>query len=177
MRLVFYPDPILLRPVAPVETFDDAFRERVAELRRLMVVEDGVGLAANQVGWDAAVLVAVPEPEAAESRVFVNPRVVAKDGGTAWGEEGCLSFPGIFGEVLRAKRVTIEAEDEQGSSFTEVAEGFWARVLQHEVDHLEGIPFVSKMRQIDKHSNKARIDELVMRHAERGDESRHRTVL
>ena len=76
--------------------------------------------------------------------MLVNPRLAGKGAGSEWGEEGCLSFPGIYGQVLRAREVKVEALDLDGRMTTVAAEGLFARVLQHEIDHLDGILFVTK---------------------------------
>lgn len=167
MKIVYWPDPVLLTPAALLEEVDDEVRARIAKMKELMVLEDGVGLAAPQVGWGVKLLLASDDGELENTRVYVNPRIVEQDGGKVWGSEGCLSFPGIYGEVQRDFRVKVEALDEFGEPFEEVAEDFYARVLQHEIDHLEGKIFVNKMRPADRLSNKQKLEDLMRRFEER----------
>jgi peptide deformylase len=78
----------------------------------------------------------------------------------AWGEEGCLSFPGIYGEVLRSESVVVEATDLEGELLRVEASAFFARVLQHEIDHLEGKLFIEKMKPEDREKNRALLKEM-----------------
>ena len=163
MHIVYYPDPILLRPAARVESITHEVREKAAAMPAFMALEKGVGLAAPQVGWSARVLVASEDGDAARAQVLINPEIVRKDGGTEWGEEGCLSFPEIFGEVSRWRDVVVRATDLDGHTINLAASGFFARVLQHEIDHLNGILFITKMRAEDRTKNRPRLQELVLR--------------
>ena len=167
MKVVHYPDPVLLQPAAPIEVVTAEVRERAEAMKPLMLLEEGVGLAAPQVGWGVRLLLASPDGELANTLVLVNPRLIQSGGGQEWGEEGCLSFPGIYGEVLRHREVRVEATDLDGQRFELSAEGFFARVLQHELDHLDGRLFVTRMRPADKLVNKPRLEELRRRHEER----------
>jgi peptide deformylase len=158
LQIVYYPDPILLQRASPVVTIDDDLRRRVKEMAPLMALEKGIGLAAPQVGWPVRLLLAQPDP-AKEATVLLNPEIVRKSG-SEWGEEGCLSFPGIYGEVLRAKHVSARAMDLSGATMEIEAEDLYARVLQHEIDHLDGILFVTKMRPADRAQARKKLDEL-----------------
>jgi peptide deformylase len=141
-----------------VEKFDEEIRRKVQEMVPLMALEKGIGLAAPQVGWGVRLLVA--QPDAAQPPgVLINPEIVKKSG-SEWGEEGCLSFPGIYGDVLRAKKVWVAAQDLDGKRIELEADDLYARVLQHEIDHLDGILFVTKMRPADRAQNKKKLDEL-----------------
>lgn len=171
MKIVTYPDPILLQAARSLDGVDDGVRAKIEEMKQLMVLEDGVGLAAPQVGWSAKIFLASEDGLLENTQVFVNPKIVEERGGQEWGEEGCLSFPGIFGEVRRHVEVEIEALDENGQPFRQVAEGFFARVLQHETDHLNGRLFVTKMRPADRAANRKLLDELRERHEARQNEA------
>jgi peptide deformylase len=160
LRIVLYPDPILLRRAAPVGEITSEVRRRAGEMAPYMELEGGIGLAAPQVGWGVQLLIASSDGTAASSRVFVDPEIVWRSASSEWGEEGCLSFPGIYGEVLRATAVRVRARDLEGEEFETEAEGLYARVLQHEIDHLNGILFITKMRPADRPQNNARLEEL-----------------
>ncbi len=141
-----YGDPVLRGKALPVAAVDDTVRELIADMHETMHAYHGVGLAANQVGVLQRVLV-VDVPADDERRIrlsLVNP-VLDQRAGAESGEEGCLSIPGIYDEVRRAKRVRVRALDEQGRPVELVAEGYLARALQHEVDHLDGVLFVDRL--------------------------------
>jgi peptide deformylase len=158
LQIVYYPDPILLKAASPIVTIDDEVRRKVQEMIPLMALEKGIGLAAPQVGWGVRLLVAQPDPKV-EPTVIVNPEIVSKSG-SEWGEEGCLSFPGIYGQVLRAQKVLVKALGLDGKPLEIDAEDLYARVLQHEIDHLDGVLFVTKMRPADRAQSKKKLDEL-----------------
>ena len=165
MRLVFYPDPILLTPAETIGEITDEVRSKAREMVPFMELEGGVGLAAPQVGWGVRLLLASEDGDPEQTQILINPRLVDASKETEWGEEGCLSFPEIYGEVCRHVAVTVEATDIEGQLFTVEAGGFFARVLQHEIDHLDGKLFIDKMRREDKLKNK----ELLMQLKDRWD--------
>ncbi|MCF4150409.1 peptide deformylase [Dethiosulfovibrio sp. F2B] len=129
-----YPDPVLREPTREIERFDDDFRSFLKEMESLMYEYDGVGLAAPQVGESLKVAVIAYE---GKLYVLVNPRIVDYDG-RQMDQEGCLSFPGIFEDVARPASVVVEAQDENGEPYSVEAEGFLARAMCHEIDHLNG---------------------------------------
>lgn len=152
MEVVVYPDPRLLRPTAPVAAIDDDVRARVAEMFRLMYEDRGVGLAAPQVGWSARLFVMNPsgDPERKElERVLINPRLLRK-AGKVRGEEGCLSFPGIYVEVERARHVAIEWTGLDGQAQQADWSDWEARIFQHELDHLENVLLVHRMSEAER---------------------------
>lgn len=146
MKIVTYPDPVLLQEAEPLETVDDEVRERVSEMFRLMYEARGIGLAGNQVDWPVQVFVInlAADPEGGQEAVFINPKIVSKKGRVV-AEEGCLSIPGLVGPVPRATSIRMEATNLDGERFEVEATELFARVLQHEFDHLQGILFVSKV--------------------------------
>ena len=171
MKVVLYPEPVLLRLAQPISEVTDEVRERAMKMIEVMQLERGVGLAAPQVGWSARLFLASPDGEPENTTVYINPVILHRDGGTEWGEEGCLSFPGIYGEVMRHREVKMRALDLDGNEIEIEAEGFFARVLQHEADHLDGVVFTTKMRPACKAENKAAIEDLVRRYEERSAQS------
>jgi peptide deformylase len=129
-------DPVLKTRAAPVETFDDSLERLTEDMLATMRENDGVGLAANQVGRLKRVLVASVEDD---DYVIVNPVISERSEGTERGQEGCLSIPGINVEVDRPTSVTVTGQDASGRPLRIEAEDMLARVLQHEVDHLDGV--------------------------------------
>ncbi len=144
-------DPVLRQKAQPVVEFDPALREFIADLRETMAAYEGVGLAANQVGVASRVLVVdVPLDDGARAQLaLVNP-VITQRAGSETGEEGCLSIPGVYEDVARATTLTIQAQDERGAPVEYEAEGFLARALQHEVDHLDGVLFVDRLSPLKR---------------------------
>jgi len=136
-------DPVLRETARPVETFDRAFAQQVSELESLMRGADGAGLAATQVGSLQRVFVyRLPDDEDdAPARVIVNPELVEASEDTETMLEGCLSLgkAGVNVEVERPRAVVLNAQDATGKPLRIEAEGGHARVLQHELDHLDGV--------------------------------------
>ena len=147
-------DPVLKTRAAPVETFDDSLARLTEEMLATMRENDGVGLAANQVGRLKRVLVASVEDE---DYVIVNPVLSDASETTEPGQEGCLSIPGINVEVDRPTAVTVTGQDASGEPLRIQAQDMLARVLQHEVDHLDGVLILDRT---DRQSRKAAMREL-----------------
>ena len=141
-----YGDPVLRGKALAVADVDDTVRELIADMRETMHAYNGVGLAANQVGVLQRVLVVdIPVDEETRARyALINPELDQRAGSES-GEEGCLSVPGLYEEVRRAQRVRVRGLDEHGRPLEFVAEGYLARALQHEVDHLDGVLFVDRL--------------------------------
>ncbi len=144
MKIVKYPHPALLRPTAEITELDDSIGEVARDMLTVMRANNGVGLAANQIGRDLRIAAINPTGEPEGEDILVNPKITRRSGRLV-DEEGCLSFPGIFGKVARAKKVAAHYLDLTGAERTIEAEGFLARILQHELDHLDGVVFISKM--------------------------------
>src|SRR5512139_1215542 len=113
LPILEYPDPRLRTKAATVTAFDADLKRRVADMFETMYAAPGIGLAATQVDWHFRVIVIDVSEDRSQPEVFINPRILAKEG-EASGEEGCLSVPGIFDEVVRAERVRVETQDEAG---------------------------------------------------------------
>ena len=131
-----YPDPVLRMQAREVESFDVDLRRLVERMRGLMADASGVGLAATQVGVLRRVFVFQRGEE--ETLVLVNPRIVERNDETEVADEGCLSLPGVLVPVERSTAVTIEGTDERGEQVRLELTELPARVVQHEVDHLDG---------------------------------------
>ncbi len=152
LDLVLYPDPILRKKAAPLRVIDDVVRDRAAQMIDVMYRERGVGLAAPQVGWSVRLFVmnAGPEQEPEHERVFVNPRLLETSDEIDVDEEGCLSIPDVRGRVGRPAVVRIAALDLDGREVEMELGDLPARVFQHELDHLDGLLFISKLIPSDR---------------------------
>jgi len=139
--ILHYPDPRLRTVAKPVEAVDDSVRQLVDDMAETMYDAPGIGLAATQIDVHRRVIVIDTSQDRDELRVFINPKIVARDGESVH-EEGCLSVPGIYENVRRADRVTVQALDRDGNPFELEAEGLLAVCIQHEIDHLDGKVFV-----------------------------------
>ncbi len=146
-----YGDPVLRQRAAEVTSFDGGLQRLVADLYETMRAYHGVGLAANQVGVaERVAVVDVPlDDEHRAVHTLVNPEIVSR-AGTESGEEGCLSMPGIYDDVTRSLQVQVRAYDEQGRPFELNADGFLARAIQHEIDHLDGVLFVDRLSPLKR---------------------------
>lgn len=145
LKILHYPDPVLLKPAEPITEITDEVRQIAQEMIATMHDAQGVGLAGPQVGYSKQIIVVCPESEPGKEKVLLNPRILKKKG-KQLGEEGCLSFPGIYGSVCRSNYVQVEAMLLTGEKVIIECEEFPARVLQHEIDHLYGIVFVNKVQ-------------------------------
>jgi peptide deformylase len=138
-----YGDPVLRRRAEPVRAVTAEIRATVRDMIDTMYAEVGVGLAAPQVGISLRMLV-LDDQKGGGPRALINPEVV-EQGGLVVAEEGCLSIPGIFADVARAEWVRLTATSEDGDGIQLDARGLLARVLQHELDHLDGILFIDRL--------------------------------
>lgn len=149
LDILQYPDPRLKQASAPVEAFDAALRAFLADLEQTMRAgPGGVGIAAPQVGrFERIAIVDVsgkPKIRHHGRLVLINPEILEWEG-MAKGREGCLSVPDFTGNVIRAERIRLTARDEQGESREFEMEGFEARAVQHEIDHLDGLLFLDRL--------------------------------
>jgi len=141
-----YGDEVLRRKGAPVEQFDEELRELIRRMVETMIVEEGVGLAAPQVGVSRRVAVVNPEPDNPDALItLVNPRIVSIGDQTSCVEEGCLSVPGVRSKVTRPVEIEIEYQDERGERHCKKVDGLVSRIMQHEIDHLDGVLFVDRL--------------------------------
>lgn len=144
LDIVLWPDPVLLAGTEVITEVDDDLRAVVGEMRRVLFEERGVGLAAPQVGIAKRLMLVCPSGQPGDEFVVINPEIVTGDGEEV-GEEGCLSFPGIFGKVPRAVRITVRYQDLDLRDREIEFDGWVARIFQHELDHLNGEVFVNRM--------------------------------
>lgn len=143
LKVVNYPAEILEQTCKQVVKFDRKLAKILDDMYDTMIEYDGVGLAAPQIGLDARIAIVDIDDELGTIEM-INP-VILETSGEQTGPEGCLSFPGLFGEVTRPYFVKIEAFDRKGKKYMLEAEDFLARAIQHEMDHLDGILFTTKV--------------------------------
>ncbi len=144
MDIRCYPDRVLRRTCSPIRRIDDDVVRRARRMLEQMYESEGVGLAGPQIGWTDQIITLDPELEGDGTRVFINPRIVERDGGMEL-EEGCLSLPGMKLTVPRSERVKVVAYTLSGERVEITAEGFAACVWQHELDHLHGLLIIDKV--------------------------------
>lgn len=156
-----YPAPVLRKPADPVEAFDQELSDTISAMFTRMRESHGVGLAAPQVGLKRRILVLNHTGEEGDDLALVNPEILKTWGAKTVMEEGCLSFPSIYGEVTRPDCARVKAFTAEGEEFVEEYEGFIARVIQHEMDHLEGVLLIDRMSPADKLRNKVAFENLV----------------
>ena len=142
-KIVMYPAEILEQKCSEVTKFDRKLGKLLDDMYETMIEFDGVGLAAPQIGVSERIAIVDIDDESGTIEM-INPRIIETSGDQI-GPEGCLSFPGLYGEVSRPYYVKIEAYNRKGKKFTLEAEAFLARAIQHEMDHLDGILFTSKV--------------------------------
>ena len=141
LKIHTWPDKILRKKCQPVKKVTDQVRSLLDQMYILMKLKEGVGLAANQAGLDLRLIVAETEEGIFK---LIDPKIVKKEGCVNF-EEGCLSFPGILINVKRAEKVWVTSLDEKGNSFDIEAKGVLAVVLQHEIDHINGVVFIERI--------------------------------
>src|SRR5690348_12502452 len=159
LKIIYYPDPRLKKISAPVAEFDQSLKDLASQMFALMREEKGVGLAAPQVARNIRLFVmnATGNPE--DDRVYVNPQLADAEGDEE-GEEGCLSIPELRVKVPRSKSLRMTAVDLQGNPIEEKADGFVARIWQHETDHLNGVLLTDRMGPVAKIANRALLKDL-----------------
>lgn len=141
------PDPVLREKAKRIKTIDKATRKLTADMQETLKASGGVGLAANQVGVTLRLIVLnVPENDC---KVVINPEVIRRIGSRIV-NEGCLSIPGYVGEIKRSELVRVKGQDIRGKEIRLKADGLFAEVLEHEIDHLNGILYVDHLESQDK---------------------------
>jgi peptide deformylase len=142
LPILKYPDARLRQKCATVETFDESLKQLVADMTDTMYAANGAGLAAIQVGVPIQLFIIEPEVAGLSATdpvvTFINPEIVEISDEAQTGDEGCLSFPGVFATVKRGMRARVRAFDLEGKVFEMEGEALFGRALQHENDHLIG---------------------------------------
>jgi peptide deformylase len=142
-------DPVLRKKAKEIKHIDEDIKKLIDDMSDTMYEAPGVGLAAPQVGVSKR-LVMVDVGDGQGLQVFINPKIIKKEGELEEGLEGCLSVPGIYGDVKRQLKITVKAINRKGKGITVEASAFRARAIQHEIDHLDGILFTDKAVNLHK---------------------------
>ena len=158
-RITHFPADVLGRRAKPVEKIDDNIRRLVEKMIDIMLEHKGIGLAAPQVGISLRLFIISLDGSRENVKVYVNP-TVTPTGELYSIEEGCLSVPGIYTKIRRYKKCSVTAMDLDGKEFTEQAEGLYARALQHEYDHIEGMTIVNRLGQTARIIHRRQIKKL-----------------
>ncbi len=150
LQIITNPNPILRKKSLKIkekEILSDEIQALIPEMVETMLKKDGVGLAGPQVGKNIRII-AIRHKNG--NLVIFNPQIKKRSFSKEWGEEGCLSVPGKFGNVKRNKKVTLSYLNEKAENKVMEAEGLLARIIQHEIDHLDGILFIDKAKEISE---------------------------
>lgn len=161
-----YGHPVLRKKADEVTVFDDAFRESVERMKLIMIESDGIGLAAPQVGISQRFFImGIPHDMKDKEGprdwyVVVNPIFTYKSQTEIIMEEGCLSFPGLYFDVARPEELTVSYRDEFGELHEMTTDGYLARVIQHENDHLDGVLFIDRISALKRSMMRKRLKQL-----------------
>lgn len=169
MDIVIYPGTSLRRGGKTVESFDEELAQTASAMLEKMYESNGVGLAAPQVDLPLSLLVLNPAGDPNDrggELILVNPEIVKRKG-MEFGEEGCLSFPGLYAEVERNKEIRVRYQDLQGEEQEVKFDGFLARIVQHEIDHIRGVVFTDRLSAVEKLRVRNQLLEFERRYSER----------
>lgn len=145
LKVIEYPNPILNKKAERVGKLGKEDFRLIQGMVETMYEEDGVGIAAPQVGADRCIIIVSPQAKRGEEQVYVNPEITEASQEGEIGLEGCLSLPGISCEIRRSKRIKLEALNLKGQNVVCEFQDFPARVVQHEVDHLNGVLIIDRV--------------------------------
>jgi len=157
LNILEFPDPRLTTVASDVEIFDEALKKLVQDMIETMYSARGIGLAATQVNVHKRLLVLDVSEKQDQPRVYINPQILSSEGEQDH-EEGCLSVPGIYASVNRAETITLRAQDSDGNTFEEQAEGLHAVCIQHEMDHLIGRLFVDYLSPLKRNMVRKKLE-------------------
>jgi len=168
-KIFTYPDPVLRQKVETVTSFDDSLKQLARDLIQTMYDAPGAGLAANQIGVCLRIVVLDVSQSEDEKKplVLVNPEIIEKEGCQV-DEEGCLSVIDLTANVERYSKLLVRAQDLDGKAWEFPAEEFFARVIQHELDHLNGILFIDHLSPLKRTLYKRRLKKLLRQQQEEG---------
>ena len=171
LKILKYPHPQLRAENGHITTFGEDVEQIAKEMLLVMYAADGIGLAAPQVGINKRLMVFNEKGDPKDSdyeMVLCNPTIMATAGEEDTKEEGCLSFPQIYGRVTRAKWIEVEFNTLEGDKVQRTFEGMPARIFQHEYDHLDKTLFIDRLIEEDKGVNQKRLDKLIKKYGPGG---------
>jgi peptide deformylase len=159
LEILEYPDGFLCKPTLAVTEINGDLQQKIDDMAQTMYEAPGVGLAASQVGINQCFLVydVSPRNDKRNLHVLINPRIVCKEGEILSENEGCLSVPDYRSDVVRFSQIQVQGVDRDGKPLSLEAEGYLAIVLQHEIDHLQGILFIDRISALKRSLYKKRI--------------------
>jgi peptide deformylase len=160
LHIVHYPHPALRAKAKLVAEVNEEVRAVAGRMIELMHEAKGVGLAAPQVALGWRMFVANPTGNPEDNRLYINPVLSKPSVDTGPREEGCLSIPGVYGQIMRPLAITITATDLEGNTFTDSSDELLARIWQHETDHLDGVLILDRMTPSDKDANRRQLRQL-----------------
>lgn len=159
-KVVYLPNPVLRQLCKPVEKFDAQLHTLIDDMFETMYHTKGVGLAAPQIGVSLQLAVVDVIGDKVQQFVLANPKIIAAEGQKEY-QEGCLSVPGAFDTVIRADKVTIQAQDRFGEIFEVTADGLLGECFQHEVEHLHGKLFIDLLSPLKRGMARRRMDKYL----------------
>jgi peptide deformylase len=159
LEILEYPDGFLCKPTLAVTEINGDLQQKIDDMAQTMYEAPGVGLAASQVGINQCFLVydVSPRNDKRNLHVLINPRIVCQEGEILSENEGCLSVPDYRSDVVRFSQIQVQGVDRDGKPLSLDAEGYLAIVLQHEIDHLQGILFIDRISALKRSLYKKRI--------------------
>ena len=160
-QMTHYPAEVLASPAQPIEKINDNIHRLVEKMTDIMLENKGIGLAGPQAGVPLRIFIISLTGTSQDVKVYINPTVTPITASLDAVEEGCLSVPGVSTKIRRYKQCKVTATDLDGNEFTEEAEGLYARALQHENDHLEGMTIVNRMSRTAKIAHRKRLKKLI----------------
>lgn len=163
MEIVTYPDKFLSQPTDPVKNIDPSIMMLIEQMADIMYRAPGVGLAANQVGINKSIVIfdETPTDGKRDFNVIINPKIIKREGEQLSELEGCLSVPDFRSNVKRNAFVSVEALDQAGNPVKIDAEDMLAIILQHEIDHLNGILFIDRISTLKREIYKRRMKKML----------------
>ncbi len=158
MNLIYYPNIILDTPTTPVSAFDESLQKELEDMQTIMVQYKGLGISANQCGLSKSMFLFKDSKD--EIHKIINPKIIHDEGRVSI-SEGCLSYPTIFLAVDRPETIQLEYQNISGEVQKGIAYGMDARIILHEMDHLQGIDFLSHTNRITRKTAQAKLRKLL----------------
>ncbi len=149
LKITKYPAEILRQNAKPISEFDDALKKLAEDMAKIMYEDDGIGLAGPQVSLSKNIII-IGDQDGKSWQAYINPVITYISKNTTTTEEGCLSLPDIFGNVTRPKKIRFKYQDLDGKTHKAKAKGLDAIIVQHEIDHLNGVLFIDRADKITK---------------------------